>query len=70
MNRIFCIKMGSSRKRDEICKKYLEPGCEKPGIWLGFNEADEENIQKAIKAELALGNDADENAKKGMLEMC
>ena len=64
MNRIFCIKMGSSKKRNKICKKYLEPGCEKPGIWLGFNEADEENIQKAIKAELALGNDADENAKK------
>ena len=68
MNRIFCIKMGSSikrkKKREKICKKYLEPGCEKPGIWLGFNEADEENIRKAIKAELALGNDADENAKK------
>ena len=24
MNRIFCIKMGSSRKRDEICKKYVQ----------------------------------------------
>ncbi len=64
MNRIFCIKMGSSIKRDKICEKYLEPGCKKPGIWLGFNEADEENIKKAINSELALGNEADKNTKE------
>lgn len=64
MNRIFCIKMGASEKRNEICEKYLNPCCEKPGIWLGFNEADEENIKKAINSELALGNEADKNTKE------
>ena len=63
MNRIFCIKMGSSSERNKICKKYLNPDRGKPGICLGFNEAHEEVITQAIDSELALGNDADETER-------
>lgn len=63
MNKIFCIKMGSSENRKKICQKYLSPESKKPGIMLGFNEADEESINKAIDAELALESNACDEEK-------
>lgn len=63
MNKIFCIKMGSSENRKKICQKYLSPESKKSGIMLGFNEADEESINKAIDAELALESNASDEEK-------
>lgn len=51
---IYYIKMGAGINREEVCGRYLTGNPESDGIFLGWNEAREEQIRQSIGNELAM----------------